>query len=51
MERKNKVLKKVLTVCQSRAIVLPKEWAIDLPDFVWLVREDGRITILPAEVR
>jgi hypothetical protein len=48
--KRDKVLKKVLNVCQSRAIVLPKEWATELPDFVWLIKENGKITIQPAEV-
>ena len=48
--KKDRVLKRVLNVCQSRVIVLPKDWATELPDFVWLVKEDGKITIQPAEV-
>jgi hypothetical protein len=48
--KKDKILKRVLNVCQSRAIVLPKEWATELPDFVWLIKENGKITIQPAEV-
>jgi virulence-associated protein VagC len=48
--KKERVLKRVLNVCQSRAVILPKEWATDLPDFVWLIKENGKITIQPAEV-
>jgi hypothetical protein len=48
--KKDRVLKRVLNVCQSRVIVLPKEWASDLPEYVWLIREDGRIMIELAEV-
>jgi hypothetical protein len=49
--KRDKILKRVLNICQSRAIVLPKEWATELPDFVWLIKEEnGKITIEPAEV-
>jgi hypothetical protein len=48
--KRDKILKKILNICQSRAIVLPKEWATELPDFVWLIKENGKITIQPAEV-
>jgi len=50
MKEKNKILRKILTISTSKVVVLPKDWAIELPDYVWLIKEDGKITIQPAEV-
>jgi len=47
---RNRVLKRILRVSSSRVVVLPKEWAEALPEFVWISREGDKIIIIPAEV-
>jgi len=48
--RGNRVLKRILRVSSSRVIVLPKEWAEGLPEYVWISCEGDKIIIIPAEV-
>jgi len=50
MNERNKILRKILTISTSKVVVLPKHWAVELPEYVWLIKEDGKITIQPAEV-
>ena len=50
MKESKKILRKVLTISTSKVVVLPKNWAVELPEYVWLIKEDGKITIKPAEV-
>ena len=46
----NRVLKRIINICESRAIILPKSWAEELPNFVWLEKKNGELVIRPAEV-
>jgi antitoxin component of MazEF toxin-antitoxin module len=49
MDRKIAV-RRIFRLGTSRVVVLPKGWAEELPDFVWLEKKNGEIVIRPAEV-
>ncbi|MCS7145134.1 MAG: hypothetical protein NZ938_00360 [Aigarchaeota archaeon] len=46
-----KILKRVIRIGPSRAVVIPPKLLSDDVAYIWLRKEDGRIVIEPAEVR